>query len=73
MSDPMTDHDLLIRIDERVADLIENDEKQNGDLAENIKDVAVLKGQYAMQWKIIGGVSVLVILASLAELSGYIQ
>ena len=71
MADPMTDHDLLIRIDERVADLIENDKIQNGALAENVKGVAVLKGQFSLAKWIIGVTSVPVVLAAFSELSGY--
>ena len=50
-----------------------NDKVQNGALADVVKDAAVLNGQFGMQWKILAAVAVPLILASLAQLSGYVQ
>ena len=68
----MNDHDLLVRIDERVHDLIKNDEKQNGALTEVTEKVAVLKGQFGLAKWVIGAIAVPVLLASFAQLSGYL-
>ena len=69
----MNDHDLLVRIDERVATLTKNDEKQNGQLAKVIKEVAVLKGQFRLAKWIVGlAIAISALLASFAQLSGYL-
>ncbi len=74
----ISDHDLLIRIDERVHDLIENDKKQNGALAAVIQesaesklDNAVMNGQFRLvKWAIsIGGV--VGVLLAIDTLKGY--
>ena len=50
-----------------------NDVKQNGTLAEVVKDAAVLQGQFKLAKWAIGIVGGVTILAALGELSGYVQ
>ncbi len=58
---------------EIVDDINANDKVQNGALAEVVRDHAVLAGKFSMQWKIVAAVATPMLIAAVAELSGYIS
>ncbi len=72
------DHDLLIKIEaavssqgRHIADLAEQVKTQNGSVAEVKTGLAVLQGQFGLARWIVGIIAIPVLLAAIAQLSGY--